>query len=343
MFFSKELLFYYELSIVMKKSLWFVFLFCWLLSACSIDISSFDDNFFIENKKLTQDCRMFSWVDSEDSPNLCISSDRDLQKITVKDQITPDLSSYQPLDANSEVFQDKNYYFLFNRKFTGQQSAIPKNQFSDVKSIWILGDDDFSQFVGYESGFLILPPYQLKVDSQTFSPFLQNINQEEQNRCLWWWKTAQNNGKQYNKLVGVDKDWIYHIAWPFLSQDKEFWKVMKTEKKSDFQILKNNQIKSIITDDPNWKLSREQDFWELQDLEQWIDGRGCGLRIGQLNGKVYLGYKGQYRSFQADEKTLTRENTEDETQHYLLSDKNYIYQISYDLDWDFYILHRKAK
>lgn len=107
---------------------------------------------------------------------------------------------------------------------------------------------------------------------------------------------------------------------------------MKKEKKSDFQIVKSNQIKSIITDESNWKLSREQDFWELQDLEQWIDGRGCGLRIGQLNGKVYLGYKGQYRSFQADEKTLARENTEDETQHYLLSDKNYIYQISYDLD-----------
>jgi hypothetical protein len=56
----------------------------------------------------------------------------------VKDQITPDLSSYQPLDTNSEVFQDKNYYFLFNRKFTGQQSAISKDEFSHLKSIGIL-------------------------------------------------------------------------------------------------------------------------------------------------------------------------------------------------------------
>ena len=115
---------------------------------------------------------MFPQLDSDFWPNLCIYSDRDLQKITVKDQITPDLSSYQPLDTNSEVFQDKNYYFLFNRKFTGQQSAISKDEFSHLKSIGILWDDDFSQFVGNESGFLILPPYQLKIDSQTFSPFL---------------------------------------------------------------------------------------------------------------------------------------------------------------------------
>lgn len=340
-YFSKEHLFYYILLVAMKQICRLLFLFCWILSACRVNKPSLNHNFFIENKDFIQDCDMFPQLNSDFWPNFCIYSDRDLQKIAVKDQITPDLSSYQPLDTNSEVFQDKNYYFLFNRKFTGKQSAISKNQFSDVKSIWILGDDDFSQFVGYENGFLILPPYKLKIDSQTFSPFWQNSSHEAQNWCLRWRQTAQNNGKQYDKLVGVDKDWIYHIAWPFLSQDKEFWKVMKTEKKSDFQILKNNQIKSIITDDPNWELSHEQDFWEKQELDYLIDGRGCGLRIGQLNGKVYLGYKGQYRSFQADEKTLTRKNMEDE--HYLLSDENYIYQISYDIDWDFYILHRRVK
>ena len=236
-----------------------------------------------------------------------------------------------------DLWEDEEYYYLYSnnsqeyRWFANKKSALP-----NFKLLGFLGEHAIDAFFGYSDGYIVIPPYLLPVDQNTYIPPQTPGSGGIQDRQFF-----RNGGKQYTNYLWSDKDWVYR--W---NKDNSFenYLLLREKRKSDFKLLTGEEI---------------QEFFNLSHIpwvqlhpknqeKRWIsidEGFGRLPELWHFGDRMYVFWVHGNWSFPIDGASMQRTekeipNNENHTTYFTLSDNNYFYQLVYHNEGDFYELQR---
>ena len=208
--------------------------------------------------------------------------------------------------------------------------------------------------VMYTWGWLLFSPYKFLVDAQTFSFVPQNtwfmsdptlsLRKNQYYERDKGFPFFQNGGKQYVYYLWSDKNWIYRRS----SSSRPDEVIVRERKKPDFKLLPFEEIKTYVSSGEPWDLKSYT--WEIENRGQLlIAGEFLDPKISYYNNSIYIRYRYGNAVFPVDGQTLQLEinkKTWDGTYgdiYYVLSDKDYYYQLINHYDGSYYTLNRIKK
>ncbi len=208
--------------------------------------------------------------------------------------------------------------------------------------------------VMYTWGWLLFSPYKFLVDAQTFSFVPQNtwfmsdptlsLRKNQYYERDKGFPFFQNGGKQYVYYLWSDKNWIYRRS----SSSRHDEVIVRERKKPDFKLLSFEEIKTYVSSGEPWDLKSYT--WEIENRGQLlIAGEFLDPKISYYNNSIYIRYRYGNAVFPVDGQTLQLEvnkKTWDGTYgdiYYVLSDKDYYYQLINHCDGSYYTLNRIKK
>lgn len=208
--------------------------------------------------------------------------------------------------------------------------------------------------VMYTWGWLLFSPYKFLVDAQTFSFVPQNtwfmsdptlsLRKNQYYERDKGFPSFQNGGKQYVYYLWSDKNWIYRRS----SSSRPDEVIVRERKKPDFKLLSFEEIKTYVSSGEPWDLKSYT--WEIENKGQLLIAEEFWApEISYYNNFIYISYKYGNAVFPVDGQTLQLEvnkKTWDGTYgdiYYVLSDKDYYYQLINHYDGSYYTLNRIKK
>ena len=208
--------------------------------------------------------------------------------------------------------------------------------------------------VMYTWGWLLFSPYKFLVDAQTFSFVPQNtwfmsdptlsLRKNQYYERDKGFPFFQNGGKQYVYYLWSDKNWIYRRS----SSSRPDEVIVRERKKPDFKLLSFEEIKTYVSSGEPWDLKSYT--WEIENKGQLLIAEEFWApEISYYNNFIYISYKYGNAVFPVDGQTLQLEvnkKTWDGTYgdiYYVLSDKDYYYQLINHYDGSYYTLNRIKK
>ena len=208
--------------------------------------------------------------------------------------------------------------------------------------------------VMYTWGWLLFSPYKFLVDAQTFSFVPQNtwfmsdptlsLRKNQYYERDKGFPFFQNGGKQYVYYLWSDKNWIYRRS----SSSRPDEVIVRERKKPDFKLLPFEEIKTYVSSGEPWDLKSYT--WEIENRGQLlIAGEFLDPKISYYNNSIYIRYRYGNAVFPVDGQTLqleVNEKTWDGTYgdtYYVLSDKDYYYQLIWHYNGSYYTLNRIKK
>ena len=206
----------------------------------------------------------------------------------------------------------------------------------------------------YTWGWLLFSPYKFLVDAQTFSFVPQNtwfmsdptlsLRKNQYYERDKGFPSFQNGGKQYVYYLWSDKNWIYRRS----SSSRPDEVIVRERKKPDFKFLSFEEIKTYVSSGEPWDLKSYT--WEIENKGQLLIAEEFWApEISYYNNFIYISYKYGNAVFPVDGQTLQLEvnkKTWDGTYgdiYYVLSDKDYYYQLINHYDGSYYTLNRIKK
>lgn len=253
-------------------------------------------------------------------------------------------------NALSWVFgeDDLSYYFFNNFSDPIPRIAIEKTELPHFQFIGEIGIQDIESLVGYSNGYLVLPPYILEVNKDTFSfiPKRYHISwgYNENYAKTGGWQFFINNGKQYTHYLGSDKDWVYRWSDGI---NTDAYLVIREKRASDFKLLSLDQIKEVYEFEPDLWIKIHplwfQKFWKLlcESVAEFPELRYFENRVYVFWLYNNWSFPVNWGSLKREEKTIA--NGEDNVFYSVLSDDNYYYQLIYHREGAYYTLQKIKK
>lgn len=266
-------------------------------------------------------------------------------------ETTPNKNTLQSItNVLSWVFweDDLSYYFFNNFSDPTPRIAIGKEQLPQFQFIGEIGIQDVESLVGYSNGYLILPPYILEVDKDTFSFIPKRYNTSsgynESYSKTKGWQFFINNGRQYTHYLGSDKDWIYRWSEDI---DTNAYFIIREKRALDFKLLPLDQIKEFYDPEQNLWI-KTYPLWHEKVWKLLCEAFAESPELRYFENRVYVfwvhsswSFPVDWNSLKRDEKTIV--NWEDSISYYVLSDDNYYYQLIYDHEGAYYTLEKVKK
>lgn len=217
-------------------------------------------------------------------------------------------------------WKDNKNLYLENCDFSVRNSELP--WYIMFGTLWIQAVD---WFIWYSNWYLVSFPYKFPVDAKTF---IEGGLRDK----------IQNNWLQYHHYIWSDKNYFY------TREDYDTIVIKRMPKSWDFKVLGTGEYWKYVYDKETWLEDVSSEF-SYDELEKWdgIMGDAFPLTYKSWN-YVYLYMWQEYnywiRRFPVDIETLKEEKFKDthpineyKTAYYVLSDKDYYYQIIENENW----------
>lgn len=279
-------------------------------------------------------------LDQKRTPSLFYIDDHrsysllDAKKIAVNKQ---NLRSIAETFPNYNFLEDEHYYYFYDTPSSAAEwFASKKSDLPGFKALGYLGEQDVESIFGYSHGYIVVPPYLLPVDQNTYIPPQIPEDVSIQHRQFF-----RNGGKQYTNYLWSDKDWVYR--W---NKDNSFenYLLLREKKKSDFKLLTGEEIQDFF----NFSHIPWVQLHPKNQEKRWTqltDGYRKIPRLRHFGDRMYVFWVHGNWSFPIDGASMQRTekeipNNENHTTYFTLSDNNYFYQLVYHNEGDFYELQR---
>lgn len=209
--------------------------------------------------------------------------------------------------------------------------AVSKQELPSSVQFGTIWTQAVDWYLGYGDWYIILFPYKFPVDKWTFTL----AKQDRRYKVLNWWA-------QYHHYIGSDKDYIY------LWNDDKYVTIRRIPKKSDFKVLtEKEEVKYIYIYDKNtWfeEVTSNYIWSELFEVEgSLVDYPPLYKDWNYLlvTSWIWDEYNYWIWRFPVDMDTLKVEKftkpdptyKDLEYVYYVVSDKDYYYQITYSVNW----------
>lgn len=217
-------------------------------------------------------------------------------------------------------WEDSKNLFLELEDYSVSKKELP--WYTMFGTLWIQAVD---WFIWYSNWYLVSFPYKFPVDAKTF---VEGGLRDK----------IQNNWLQYHHYIWSDKNYFY------TREDYDTIVIKRTPKSWDFKLLGTGEYWKYVYDKETWLEDVSSEF-SYDELEKWdgIMGDAFPLTYKSWN-YVYLYMWQEYnywiRRFPVDIETLKEEKFKDThpineylTTYYVLSDKDYYYQIIENENW----------
>lgn len=225
-------------------------------------------------------------------------------------------------------WEDSKNLFLELEDYSVSKKELP--WYTMFGTLWIQAVD---WFIWYSNWYLVSFPYKFPVDAKTF---VEGGLRDK----------IQNNWLQYHHYIWSDKNYFY------TREDYDTIVIKRTPKSWDFKLLGTGEYWKYVYDKETWLEDVSSEF-SYDELEKWdgIMGDAFPLTYKSWN-YVYLYMWQEYnywiRRFPIDIETLKEEKFKDThpineyaTTYYVLSDKDYYYQIIENENW--YTIFQRIK
>ena len=220
--------------------------------------------------------------------------------------------------------KDNLYISLWDENY-----AVSKQEFPwcvPLNAMWV---QTFDWFVGYGDWYLILFPYKFSVEKWSFV----SSKQDRRYKVLNWWT-------QYHHYIWSDKDYIY------LWEDEEFITIKRIKKETDFRVLNESEERKYIYNKDTWfeEVTPKYIWSELFVVEDSLVNYPPLYKDWNyllVTSWIWDEYNYWIRRFPVDLDSLkvekfTKPDSSDkdlEYVYYVVSDKDYYYQIIYSANW----------
>lgn len=217
-------------------------------------------------------------------------------------------------------WEDSKNLFLELEDYSVSKKELP--WYTMFGTLWIQAVD---WFIWYSNWYLVSFPYKFPVDAKTF---VEGGLRDK----------IQNNWLQYHHYIWSDKNYFY------TREDYDTIVIKRTPKSWDFKQLGTGEYWKYVYDKETWLEDVSSEF-SYDELEKWdgIMGDAFPLTYKSWN-YVYLYMWQEYnywiRRFPVDIETFKEEKFKDthpineyKTTYYVLSDKDYYYQVIENENW----------
>jgi len=219
-------------------------------------------------------------------------------------------------------WKDNKNLYLENCDFSVRNSELP--WYIMFGTLWIQAVD---WFIWYSDWYLVSFPYKFPVDAKTF---VEGGLRDK----------VQNNWLQYHHYIWSDKNYFY------TREDYDTIVIKRTPKSWDFKLLGTGEYWKYVYDKKTWLEDVSSEF-SYDEFEEW------NYVMGEQYPPVYKSWNYLYIApglwweynywiwrFPVDIETLKEEKFKDThpineyiTTYYVLSDKDYYYQIIENENW----------